>query len=122
MNKHEVKEFFLRNVGIKVSMQEKPTRFDVQVLHQVLDIFNTWYVHIPETNHVIFLNTLLNDLSKLHCCAVSGNPASPCYVGKLAHCEPKGNISIHSYNNCRLPIIKKVVKANHLSYNLGKFL
>ena len=117
MNSREVKEFIRENTGLEVNFNNGVSLLTKTVLQRTLDIFDIWCLHIPKANYSIFMNTLLNDLQTLHCCAVSGNPGSPCYIGKMAQCKPIGNINIHSYDNCRLNIQTK----SKYYYISGKF-
>ena len=106
MTKDEIKNFVCESTGleeIKIKSNESNIRLTRTTLRQVLKIYDTWNKYINTvTGKNIFMSTLLNDLISLGCCAVSGHPNSPCYLGKMAGSTPVKVVSEHAYNSCQI--------------------
>ena len=46
--------------------------------------------------------SLLNDLATIHCCAISGEPASPCYIGRHVGMPELGFYNKNLYMSCSI--------------------
>ena len=118
MNVQEVKEFIQRDtcLNVNINCDDNGTQLTQTNLRQVLEMFHVWSSYIDtELAKETFLSTLLNDLIHLGCCAVSGHPNSPCYIGKQANLIPSSPISIHKYTRCS-------IDSNEVKYELPRNL
>jgi len=109
MNKTEIRDFFKKRIGVEITddmmiSKDEYLRFlNRKDLENIVSIFRIWDSYIPTDSYPTFISKLLNNLSTLHCCAVSSNPGSPCYIRHLSLSKllcplPKDEL----YTACRL--------------------
>ena len=112
MTREEKNRYLLAQfTGVSISSNcagEYSSHVSTSDLSKLADIFDIWKKFISPRNYSRFLHSLLFDLSNLQCCAVSVEPNSPCYIGKMAGCviqQPLPN-SMYTAHSLGTPELK----------------